>query len=451
MRIAPGFRRPCNASGGVSLSVPSGARFGAQGSALRDASCDTANAAREMPVTTFSTILAICVMATMLMLAAFSIGSIVFPQRAYAWLNETADAFPAAQDLGSYGKPISGDELPDGVYKVGARTTSRMCILYTNPADAEARDSKEQAVVSVNGGNMTAVFYISKAYTYLYFGTMEQAAAKTNKKGTDASAYIAGDPDEGYVPHLFTIPISALNEPMTIATFSGGEKGIEGGKWYTREVVFTMSNAELKQIKADAKAEEEAQQAQEEEARKAEEEAKKVAEEAKKTEEEAVKKAEEEAKKTGEEEARKAQEEKDRKKAEETGQTQKSSSSSQPRLSENNVTTSDSRDEESEEQESQTEEPESPEATTRSAVSASELRGVRMNIVNPEIVIDVSDLEIKDVEGAKAADEPLLTMEQIIALCFLAALAVGVVIRYVIHRRSFDPQSGSREGPGDGS
>ena len=74
-----------------------------------------------------------------------------------------------------------------------------------------------------------------------------------------------------------------------------------------------------------------------------------------------------------------------------------------------------------------------------------------MNIVNPEIVIDVSDLEIKDVEGAKAADEPLLTMEQIIALCFLAALAVGVVIRYVIHRRSFDPPSGSREGAGDGS
>ena len=188
--------------------------------------------------------------------------ALAFPSLAHATFRDVADSFPAAQDLGEYGAPISGDQIPDGTYKIGARTTSRMCIMYTNPADTEARDSKEQAVLSVSGGSMTVLFYMSKAYTHLYMGTQEEAAAVTNAEGTDASAYIAGDPDEGYVPHLFAIPISELNSPMTISTFSGGDHGIKEGQWYTRQVVFKMTEAELQQAIAGTQQTEESQQEQ---------------------------------------------------------------------------------------------------------------------------------------------------------------------------------------------
>ena len=174
------------------------------------------------------------------------------PLTAHARFDEVANSFPAAQELGSFDDPIYGSDLPDGNYKVQARTTSSMCIFYTNPADAEARDSKEQAILMVNGGRMTAVFYISRAYNYLYLGTQEEAAALTNADGTDASNYIAGDPNEGYVPHLFTMDVSALNVPITFASYSGGNNGNENGVWYTREAVFGMSREEFVQIKRDA-------------------------------------------------------------------------------------------------------------------------------------------------------------------------------------------------------
>ena len=169
------------------------------------------------------------------------------PQKAFAWFNEVTDSNPAAQALGAYGAPIDGSQLPDGTYEVTAPTSSRMCVLYTNPADADARTpaSKEKAIVIAEGGTLTAMFYISKAYTHLYWGTQEEAAAATNEDGTDPSAYIPGDPEDGYVPHLFALPIPALNTPLTLSAYSGGDHGWEEGKWYTREVVFIMTDAEL--------------------------------------------------------------------------------------------------------------------------------------------------------------------------------------------------------------
>ena len=172
------------------------------------------------------------------------VATALVPLQAHAYYNQASTSYPATQDLGNYGPPIYGNDLPDGTYQVTARTSSRMCIMYTDPTNAEARDSKEQAIIDVSGGNITVYFYISKAYTHLYWGYAEDAAAATNEDGTDASAYIAGDPDEGYVPHLFALPISALNEPYTFAAYSGGDKGVSGGMWYTREVVFGMTEAE---------------------------------------------------------------------------------------------------------------------------------------------------------------------------------------------------------------
>jgi len=210
--------------------------------------------------TTFSTMRVHAALLFTLIAAALIACAFAFPMQAYATFKDAADSYPAMQDLGSYGSPIDGSQLPDGMYKIGARTSSRMCIMYTNPADAEARDSKEQAVLSVSGGSMTVLFYISKAYTHLYWGTQEEAAAATNEDGTDASAYIAGDPDEGYTPHMFALPISTLNEPMTISTYSGGDKGLKAGKWYTREVVFTMTDAELQEAIAGGQQEEQAEE-----------------------------------------------------------------------------------------------------------------------------------------------------------------------------------------------
>ncbi len=116
--------------------------------------------------------------------------------------------------------------------------------MYADPSAAGARKSKERATISVENGIITARFYLSNPYTHIYIGTAEDAAAVTNEDGDDASAYVAGDPDAGYTPHFFALPISALNEPITIATFSGGYKGVEEGMWYTRQVVFSMSDDE---------------------------------------------------------------------------------------------------------------------------------------------------------------------------------------------------------------
>ena len=176
--------------------------------------------------------------------------SAVSSTQAYAWFNDEAKSYPATQDLGSFGAPINGSDLPNGSYQVTARTTSRMCIMYLDPNNAEARDSKEQAIINVQDGNIVAMFYISAAYTHLFWGDASAAAASTNAEGTDPSAYVAGSPDQGYTPHMFAIPIPALNTPMVISTFSGGDgdKGWEDGSWYTREFVFIMTDAEYQAI-----------------------------------------------------------------------------------------------------------------------------------------------------------------------------------------------------------
>ncbi len=223
----------------------------------------TTTLARKHPASAPAT-WAFALLASVLLAGVLLVGATALPSTAHATFKDTADSYPAMQDLGEYGAPIQGSQLPDGMYKIGARTSSRMCIMYTNPEDAEARDSKEQAVVSVSGGNMTVIFYISKAYTHLYLGTQEEAAAATNDTGTDASAYIAGDPDSGYVPHMFALPIAELNVPMNISTFSGGDKGISGGRWYTRQVVFTMTDAELQAAGGNAEAVEQEEEKSEE-------------------------------------------------------------------------------------------------------------------------------------------------------------------------------------------
>jgi len=425
---------------------------------------------------------------SMVFLLAFAIAHLL-PAQAHAFFNDVTDSFPATQDLGSYGAPITGSDLPDGSYQVKARTNSRMCIMYTNPADAEARDSKEQAIISVSGGRITAVFYISRRYTYLYFGTMEEAAAATNKKGTDASSYIAGDPAVGYVPHLFTLPIEALNKPLTISTYAGGyeeDDGLEQGMWYTRQFVFVMTDAELQKIKADAaavaKAEEEARKAQEEQAAAEEEAARKAAEE-----EAARKAAEEEAARKAEEEENGKSDDGKTDKADETepgaddgkqkagDQNKESSSSSssargdkeddggaggednqsasenagagQAVLSADNVvaqgagggpggSSSDAGESGSPSGDGEGDGLQQG-GQAGGGTGTAKMHGVRMTIATKDVVIDAGD-DKGDAEDADDAGLPLLTQEQAVVLALLALLAVGALVRSVLYLRAFD-------------
>lgn len=174
-------------------------------------------------------------------LLACAIG-FMLPGTALGSFKDFDTTHPAEQDLGTYGEPLYASDIPEGTYVVPARTDSRMCIFYKDEADVGTSE-KEWAVLYVSGGSMSVSFYTSKMYNYLYFGSAEEAAALTNEDGTDASAYIAGDPPEGYVPHYFELSVPSLNEPIAFSSFAGGNYEISNprAKWYSHRVVFAST------------------------------------------------------------------------------------------------------------------------------------------------------------------------------------------------------------------
>ena len=323
--------------------------------------------------------------------------SYAFPSSAYGYFNEAATSFPASQDLGTYDDPIVGSQLPDGNYRVTARTTSSMCIFYTNPANAEARDSKEQAILMVNGGSMTAVFYVSKAYNYLYMGTQEQAAAATNADGTDPSQYMVGDPPEGYVPHLFTMSVPSLNTPITFASYSGGNNGNEAGKWYTRQVVFGMTTAEYQQIVMESRQQDEPEQQDP---------------------------------------------------GQDSSQDQSGQQDQQANLNPNNVNTSENEGNLNQQEENQTQQSESDDQ--KQTAQGSEKRGVKMVIVNPDINVDI---EASEAEEQSPEDGFKLTLGQVLALVVVGLLAIGIVAKIGIFKRGCDqaPRAPSDSSTGEDS
>ena len=398
---------------------------------------------------------------------------LAFPLQAQAFFNDQADSYPAAQDLGSLDAPIYGNQLPDGAYQVVARTSSRMCIMYTDPTNAEARASKEQAIVVASGGSLTAVFYVSKAYTHLYLGTQEEAAAATNEDGTDASAYIAGNPDDGYVPHYFELPISALNEPMTISTYSGGDKGLDKGKWYTREVVFAMTEAELQDIvnSPGSGADDPAKDQGSNEGQGSQEAEEQTAYDGDSDDggenpddsidgTETVDADEDGLQVEGEDSANGETSEEDS--GDEDGDSDDGESGDevnggdgekQEALSEDNVVASGEGDDSGQgggqggsalgtgqggdgaggdgggEGEG------GPGTATGGAASTSGLRGVRMNITSPVFTIDVDDIEVTEPEEQQ---QPLLTPQQVFAFVFMALLVLGIIVRGAVFARGYE-------------
>ncbi|MBR2522436.1 MAG: hypothetical protein IKE61_04865 [Coriobacteriales bacterium] len=161
------------------------------------------------------------------------------PSTAHATYADVAEKYSAGQDLPAHGDIVYGEDIPDGTYVVPAVTTSTMCIL-SHPNTGE----RNCCVIKVSNGNIVASFSFSKAYNAIFFGTAEEAAASTNDDGSDGSSYIFGDPPSGYVPHLFSITVPALNYPFELATYSGGTKSHDQAAWYSRKVIL-LSTPEI--------------------------------------------------------------------------------------------------------------------------------------------------------------------------------------------------------------
>lgn len=195
------------------------------------------------------------IVAVLLMLLC---ASLVAPSAAEAYFNQVDDKNSAQQDIGSYGDPIPAEDIPDGEYLVNARTTSRMCVFYSTAEDAATRsDQKEQCVISVNDGKIIATFFMTSAYTHLFMGSAQQAAALTDATGTDDAAYVKGMPcyveksgESSPSPSAFrySMELSALNNPVSFAAFNGGSSGVEGGKWFDRRVVIAPTSELLSAI-----------------------------------------------------------------------------------------------------------------------------------------------------------------------------------------------------------
>lgn len=175
------------------------------------------------------------------------------PGQAFATYADCDRDAPAAQELGKIGDQVKAADIPDGTYEIEARTDSSMCVFYRNAGDADAKTSKEKCYIQVSKGKMTAVFYLTGMYTRLHLGgTADDAAALTNKDGTNDSKYLKGEPADGYVPHRYTMAIPALNYPMHFAAFAGGKYSVDSNpksawhtraKWYSHAVVFKPTKA----------------------------------------------------------------------------------------------------------------------------------------------------------------------------------------------------------------
>lgn len=119
------------------------------------------------------------------------------------------------QEVGVEGmEPIYGTNVVDGTYEVEVESSSSMF-----PID--------KAELTVSQGKMTAVLTMGgTGYLKVFMGTGEEAAA------SDPSAYI------DYVEnadgkHTYTIPVAALDAPISCAAFSKNKE-----KWYDRTLLF---------------------------------------------------------------------------------------------------------------------------------------------------------------------------------------------------------------------
>lgn len=111
--------------------------------------------------------------------------------------------------------------------------------IYSTTAETGASMFKVVGVkLTVKNGKMSAVITLSgEGYDYLYIGTAADAATHTDNwikySGTDT--YTLGD--ETKTGRTYTMPVSALDTPLTIASHSERQQ-----KWYNRTITISSKN-----------------------------------------------------------------------------------------------------------------------------------------------------------------------------------------------------------------
>lgn len=111
--------------------------------------------------------------------------------------------------------------------------------IYSTTAETGASMFKVVGVkLTVKNGKMSAIITLSgEGYDYLYMGTAADAATHTDNwikySGTDT--YTLGD--ETKTGRTYTMPVSALDTPLTIASHSERQQ-----KWYNRTITISSKN-----------------------------------------------------------------------------------------------------------------------------------------------------------------------------------------------------------------
>ncbi len=121
-------------------------------------------------------------------------------------------------EVGSAGmRPISGEDVLDGVYEVAVECSSSMFRV-------------EQCTLTVSGGSMEALMTMGgTGYLYVRPGTADQAADAWGTEEANLIPYV--EDSEGR--HTFTIPVEALDAEIFCAAFSKNKE-----VWYDRTLLF---------------------------------------------------------------------------------------------------------------------------------------------------------------------------------------------------------------------
>ncbi len=127
-------------------------------------------------------------------------------------------------------KPIYGNQIKDGTYKIEVSSSSSMFRII-------------DAQLTAAGGEMWAVLTLSgDGYEKLYMGTGEQALADSD----DKCIYFVENAEGKYT---YTVPVAALNQDTDCAAWS-----IRKQTWYDRVLVFQSSSIPQDAISADSAA-----------------------------------------------------------------------------------------------------------------------------------------------------------------------------------------------------
>ena len=129
-------------------------------------------------------------------------------------------------------KKITAETLADGTYETTAETGAAMFKVVA--AKLTVKDGKIKALITLSG----------VGYDYLYMGTGEEAASKTEKdwiKYCGTTTYTDSTTGEVKEGRQYEIPVEALDKVLPVASHSESRN-----KWYDRSITF--SSADLKKL-----------------------------------------------------------------------------------------------------------------------------------------------------------------------------------------------------------